>query len=44
MGGCYSLTNPDRLSVTFPQFRFEELSEFRLPRFNIAPHAAVGRV
>jgi putative SOS response-associated peptidase YedK len=37
MCGRYSLTNPDRISVAFPQFRFEEFSEYRLPRYNIAP-------
>ena len=37
MCGRYSLTKPDRLAVAFPQFRFEEFSEYRLPRYNIAP-------
>lgn len=37
MCGRYSLTNPDRISVAFPQFRFEEFSDYRLPRYNIAP-------
>lgn len=41
MCGRYSLTNPSALSRAFPQFRFPEFSETRLPafapRFNVAP-------
>jgi putative SOS response-associated peptidase YedK len=35
--GRYTLTNPEKIGAAFPQFRFEEFSEYRLPRFNIAP-------
>lgn len=41
MCGRFSLTNPSALPAAFPQFRFPEFSETRLPafasRFNVAP-------
>ena len=37
MCGRFSLTDPLRLPRAFPQYRFPEFSETRLPRFNIAP-------
>jgi len=41
MCGRFSLTNPSRLGVAFPRFRYDAFSEYRLPRFNIAPTQAV---
>lgn len=37
MCGRYSLINVARLSAKFPRFQFEEFSENRLPRYNVAP-------
>ncbi len=38
MCGRYSLVDPERLKRTFGRrFRFDEMSDTRLPRFNIAP-------
>lgn len=37
MCGRYTLIGPGRIRSVFPQYRFEEFSEYRLPRFNIAP-------
>lgn len=38
MCGRFSNSDPDRIAKTYPQFRFQEFSETRLPRrFNIAP-------
>ncbi len=37
MCGRFSLIDPLRLPRAFPQYRFPEFSETRLPRFNIAP-------
>jgi len=39
--GRFSLTNPLRIRSAYPRYRFEEFSEYRLPRFNIAPTQAV---
>lgn len=42
MCGRFTLTDPERLRRTFgDRFRFEEFSEYRLPRFNIAPSQPV---
>jgi len=41
MCGRFTLTNPLRIRATYPRYRFEEFSEYRLPRFNIAPTQAV---
>ncbi|MGB6984484.1 MAG: SOS response-associated peptidase [Candidatus Aquilonibacter sp.] len=41
MCGRFTLTNPLRIRDAFPRYRFEEFSENRLPRFNIAPTQAV---
>jgi len=41
MCGRFTLTDPLRISARYPQYRFEEFSEYRLPRFNIAPTQAV---
>jgi putative SOS response-associated peptidase YedK len=41
MCGRYSLTNPQRILEAFPQFRFAEFSELRVPRYNIAPTQSV---
>jgi putative SOS response-associated peptidase YedK len=41
MCGRYSLTNPERISLAFPTFRFAGFSEYRLPRFNVAPTQSV---
>jgi putative SOS response-associated peptidase YedK len=37
MCGRFTLTKPQALPATFPQFRYLEFSETRLPRYNIAP-------
>ncbi len=37
MCGRYTLVDPGAIAAQFPQFRFDEFSESRLPRFNIAP-------
>ena len=37
MCGRYTLIGPARITSAFPQYRFEEFSEYRLPRFNVAP-------
>ncbi|MGC1380866.1 MAG: SOS response-associated peptidase [Candidatus Baltobacteraceae bacterium] len=37
MCGRFTLTNPNLLRSAFPQFRFPEFSQTRLPRYNIAP-------
>ncbi len=37
MCGRFTLTNPSVLRRVFPQFKFPEFSETRLPRYNIAP-------
>ena len=41
MCGRFTLTNPLRIRAAYPRYRFEEFSEYRLPRFNIAPTQAV---
>jgi putative SOS response-associated peptidase YedK len=41
MCGRFTLTDPLRISARYPRYRFEEFSEYRLPRFNIAPSQAV---
>jgi len=37
MCGRFTLTDPLRIRAAYPRYRFEEFSEYRLPRFNIAP-------
>lgn len=37
MCGRFTLTKPGALAAAFPQFRFPEFSETRIPRYNIAP-------
>jgi putative SOS response-associated peptidase YedK len=37
MCGRFTLAKPQALPSAFPQFRFREFSETRLPRYNIAP-------
>jgi len=37
MCGRFTLTKPGALAAAFPQFRFPEFSDIRLPRYNIAP-------
>jgi putative SOS response-associated peptidase YedK len=37
MCGRFTLTKPQALAAAFPQFRYPEFSETRLPRYNIAP-------
>jgi putative SOS response-associated peptidase YedK len=39
--GRFTLTNPLGIRSAYPRFRFEEFSEYRLPRFNIAPTQGV---
>jgi putative SOS response-associated peptidase YedK len=39
--GRFTLTNPLGIRTAYPRFRFEEFSEYRLPRFNIAPTQGV---
>ena len=41
MCGRFTLTRPGALSAAFPNVRFEEFSETRLPRYNIAPAQGV---
>jgi putative SOS response-associated peptidase YedK len=41
MCGRFTLTKPEALRVAFPQFRYPEFSETRLPRFNVAPTQVV---
>jgi putative SOS response-associated peptidase YedK len=41
MCGRFTLTKPTALAGAFPQFRFPEFSEIRLPRYNIAPAQGV---
>ena len=45
MCGRFTLIDPDRLERFYgKRFRFEEFSEYRLPRFNIAPTQGVAGV
>jgi putative SOS response-associated peptidase YedK len=37
MCGRYTLIGPARIRSAYPQYAFEEFSEYRLPRFNVAP-------
>lgn len=37
MCGRFTLTRPQALPAAFPQFRYREFSETRLPRYNVAP-------
>jgi putative SOS response-associated peptidase YedK len=37
MCGRYTLIGPARLRGAYPEYDFEEFSEYRLPRFNVAP-------
>jgi putative SOS response-associated peptidase YedK len=37
MCGRFTLAKPQALPAAFPQFRYPEFSETRLPRYNIAP-------
>ena len=37
MCGRFTLAAPERIAAAFPRFHFEAFSEYRLPRFNIAP-------
>jgi putative SOS response-associated peptidase YedK len=37
MCGRFTLTKPQGLPGAFPQFRYPEFSETRLPRYNVAP-------
>jgi putative SOS response-associated peptidase YedK len=41
MCGRFTLTDPLRIRAAYPRYRFEEFSEYRLPRFNIAPTQSV---
>jgi putative SOS response-associated peptidase YedK len=41
MCGRFTLTKPQGLPAAFPQFRYREFSETRLPRYNIAPTQGV---
>jgi putative SOS response-associated peptidase YedK len=41
MCGRFTLTDPLRIRSAYPRYRFEEFSEYRLPRFNIAPTQSV---
>ncbi|HTU68909.1 MAG TPA: SOS response-associated peptidase [Candidatus Baltobacteraceae bacterium] len=41
MCGRFTLTKPQRIGDAYPRYRFEEFSEYRLPRFNIAPTQGV---
>lgn len=41
MCGRFSVTNPARIRTAFPRYRFEEFSEYRLPRYNVAPAQTV---
>lgn len=44
MCGRYTLIGPARLRDAFPEYTFPEFSEYRLPRFNIAPSQRVAGV
>lgn len=37
MCGRFTLTKPQALRTAFPQFKYPEFSETRLPRYNVAP-------
>ena len=37
MCGRYTLIGPARIRSAYPQYGFEEFTEYRLPRFNVAP-------
>jgi putative SOS response-associated peptidase YedK len=39
--GRFSVADPARIRRAFPRYRFEEFSEYRLPRFNVAPTQSV---
>jgi putative SOS response-associated peptidase YedK len=41
MCGRFTLTGPERIRARYPLYRFEEFSEYRLPRFNVAPTQGV---
>jgi putative SOS response-associated peptidase YedK len=41
MCGRFTLIDPLRIRAAYPRFHFEEFSEYRLPRFNIAPTQAI---
>lgn len=41
MCGRFTLTRPDALAAAFPTIRFEEFSETKLPRYNVAPSQGV---
>jgi len=41
MCGRFTLTNPLGIRTAYPRYRFEEFSEYRLPRFNVAPTQGV---
>jgi len=41
MCGRFTLIGPMRISSAYPRYHFEEFSEYRLPRFNVAPSQAV---
>ncbi len=41
MCGRFTLTKPLRIRAAYPRYGFEEFSEYRLPRFNIAPTQGV---
>jgi putative SOS response-associated peptidase YedK len=41
MCGRFTLARPEALAAAFPAIRFDEFSETRLPRYNIAPSQAV---
>ncbi len=41
MCGRFTLTDPERIRARYPLYRFEEFSEYRLPRFNVAPAQGV---
>ena len=37
MCGRYTLIGPARIRDVYPEYAFEEFSDYRLPRFNVAP-------
>ncbi|HUA07667.1 MAG TPA: SOS response-associated peptidase [Candidatus Acidoferrales bacterium] len=41
MCGRFTLTDPQRILAAYPRFRFEAFSDYRLPRFNVAPTQSV---
>lgn len=41
MCGRFTLTDPQRVRNAFSRFGFEEFSEYRLPRYNIAPSQTI---